>query len=127
MTPEVAAAIEEIAAAFPTSRVDVAPESQGGAYVVAHDLELGEQYQPATSWVGFLIGFQHPRADIYPHFIDQCVMRMDGRPLGDGFSGPMEWHGRHAIQVSRRSNRWNAVTDTAALKLVKVLDWIRTR
>jgi hypothetical protein len=127
MTPEVAAAIEEIKAAFPNHPVDVDPEAQGGAYVTVHDISLGEQYQPTTSWVGFLISFQHPRADVYPHFIDPSVRRVDGRSLGEGFSTPMEWQGRQATQVSRRSNRWNALTDTAALKLAKVLDWISTR
>ena len=32
-----------------------------------------------------------------------------------------------ATMVSRKSNRWNPAQDTAALKLAKVLDWIRTR
>ena len=31
-----------------------------------------------------------------------------------------------AIQISRRSNRWNPDRDTAALKLARVLDWIRS-
>jgi hypothetical protein len=30
-----------------------------------------------------------------------------------------------ATAVSRRANRWNAAVDTAAIKLTRVLDWIR--
>jgi hypothetical protein len=29
--------------------------------------------------------------------------------------------------VSRRSNRWNAANDTAALKLAKVIEWLRSQ
>ena len=127
MTSDVAAAIEEIKAAFPDHRIDVEAESQGGAYVTVHDLSLGDTYQPSRSWVGCLITFQYPRADVYPHFLDPSLKRRDGAPLGEGFSGPIDWHGRQGIQVSRRSNHWDATTDTAALKLAKVLEWVRSR
>jgi len=31
-----------------------------------------------------------------------------------------------AVMVSRASHRWNPVTDTAALKLLRVLEWLAT-
>ena len=129
MTPEVKEAIAEIEAAFRGHRVDTVPEEQGGAYVIVHDLDIGDCYQPDTTWVGFLITFQYPHADVYPHFIDPQVARVDKQPLGQSFSGPTNWDGREgpATQVSRRSKPWNPATDTAATKLAKVLDWIRTR
>ena len=127
MCPEVEAAIEELRRAFPSSAVEVVEEEpQGGAYVVVHNVFVGEQYEPSTTSAGFLITFQYPRADIYPLFFDQGLRRKDGRALGEGFS-LQNWRNRPALQVSRRSNRLNPATDTAAVKLAKVLDWMRSR
>jgi hypothetical protein len=126
MTPEVQTAVEELRAAFAGHRIDVVPEEQGGAYIIVHDLQLGDAYTPATSFVGFLITFQYPRADVYPHFIDAAVRRADGGGIGAGFSGPTTWPGWRGpvIQVSRRSNRLDPGLDTAATKLAKVLAWM---
>lgn len=128
MTPEVAQAIEELRAAFPGSRVDVTPEPQGGAYVVVADQEYGAQYQPERGWVGFLITFQYPHADVYPHFVAGGLKRKDNHSLGEGLSGPTTWPGcpgEQVVQISRRSNRLNPAVDTAAMKLAKVLEWMR--
>jgi hypothetical protein len=127
MTTEVEAAVEEIREAFPDNRLEVEPEAQGGAYIVVHDLQIGSPYAPSTSWMGFLIPYQYPYADCYPHYIDGGVKRADGQGFGDAFSGPTPWQGRSAVQISRRSNRLNAATDTALLKLLKVLEWVRSR
>jgi len=127
MTPEVKVAIEEIKATFPDQRVDVEDEPQGGAYVVVHDLSIGTTYAPSSTWVGFVVSYQYPYADVYPHFIDGEVQRVDKQGLGGGFSNRATWQNRSAVQVSRRSNRWNPAVDTAATKLIKVLEWIRIR
>jgi Prokaryotic E2 family E len=127
MTPEVAAAVQEIKHAFPDRRVEVFPEEQGGAYVIVPDLDLGARYTPSTSWCGFLITFQYPRADVYPHFLDGSVRRSDGGGFPAGITGPTTWQDRQALQVSRRSNRWNPALDTALTKLVKVLEWVRSQ
>jgi hypothetical protein len=127
MTPEVREAVEEVRRAFPASTVEVLEEEQqGGAYVLARSLFVGDQYEPSTTWAGFLITFQYPRVDVYPHFFDAGVRRKDGRPLGESFS-LQSWRGQPALQVSRRSNRLNPATDTAAVKLAKVLEWLRSR
>jgi len=127
MTPEVGEAIDEIRRAFPTSSVEVVEEEQqGGGYVVVHGVFVGNHYEPSTTWVGFLITFQYPRVDVYPHFFDARLRRRDGRALGEAFS-LQSWRARPALQISRRSNRWNPATDTAAVKLAKVLEWIRSR
>ena len=55
------------------------------------------------------------------------VRRADGKQHGKGFSGPLVWQGRLALQVSRRSNRWSPALDTAAAKLLKVLEWVRSQ
>lgn len=127
MTPDVERAVEEVKRAHVGHHVEVVPEPQGGAYVRVDDLEIGEQYEPSRTWIGFLIPYLYPRADCYPHFMDGAVKRSNGQPLGVSFSGPVVWQERSAIQISRRSNRLNPLTDTAALKLAKVLEWIRLR
>lgn len=125
MTPEIEAAVEEVRMYFTGHRVEIDPEAQGGAYVIVHGLEVGSRFTPTTSWVGFLITFQYPYADVYPHFIAGELRRADGAGYPQGITGPTTWHDRQALQVSRRSNRWNPATDTAALKLAKVLEWLR--
>jgi hypothetical protein len=127
MTPEVEQAVEEIRTSFEGHRVDVESEPQGGAYVIVYDLSVGDHYVPATTWFGFLITFQYPRADVYPHFIDAQLQRADGRAHGAGFSGPTQWRDRQAIQISRRSNRLNPAVDTAATKLAKVIEWMKSQ
>lgn len=127
MTPAVQAAIDEIKAAYVGHRIEVDEEPQGGAYVIVHDIDVGDRYTPSTTWIGSLITFQYPRAEVYPHFVDAALRRADGQLHSAGFSGPIEWHGRQALQVSRRSPRWDPTSDTAGTKLAKVRDWIRTR
>jgi hypothetical protein len=127
VTPEVDAAITEVRNAFPTNRVDVEPDAEGGAWVIVNDLPLGPPYDRGATWVGFQITFQYPRSDVYPHFMDGILRRKDGQALGAGFSGPIDWRGRMAVQVSRSSKRWNPLIDTAATKLAKVLEWVRDK
>lgn len=123
MTPEVQQAIAEIQQAFPGHTVEVEAEGQGGAHVIVHDLLIGEQYVPFTAWVGFTISYHYPYADVYPHYLDAELRRVNGLVQGTGLS-LATWRNRQVIQVSRRSNRWNAAIDTAATKLTKVLTWL---
>jgi hypothetical protein len=132
MKPEIQKAIDEIKAAFQDVALDIEPDQEGGVYVRAHDLSVGLQYEPERSWSAFRITFQYPFADIYPHFFVPDLRRKDGRPLGEGFhsTGQVWQHpgGREpATMVSRRSKDRNPATETAALKLAKVLDWIRSQ
>ncbi|HVV12775.1 hypothetical protein [Amycolatopsis sp.] len=39
----------------------------------------------------------------------------------------VDWSGRAALQLSRRSNRWNPARDNAALKAQKVITWFTTQ
>lgn len=131
MTAAVQKAIEEIRNAFAQHSVEAESDGQDGAFVKAHALFIGDQYEPSTSWLAFRITFQYPHADVYPHFCVPGLKRKDGKPLGSEFNLNNTWQtaakGEPATMVSRRSNRLNAATDTASLKLAKVLDWIRTR
>ncbi len=126
MTPEVEQAIEEIKTLFPGSPIETEGESQGGAYVIVHNLDFGAKYNPSKNWIGFLIDFQYPRSDVYPHFFDRAVVRADGRKYGEGISSA-SWRNREVWQISRKSNRLNPAVDTAAFKLAKVLEWLRVQ
>jgi hypothetical protein len=123
---EVAEAIAEIEATFPDSKVDVREEDQGGAFVVVDPVDPGGAYEQCETWIGFQITFQYPFADVYPHFVRGDLRRTDGAGLVEGMS-PAQWEQRAAIQVSRRSNHLDPASDTAAIKLLKVLEWLRTR
>ena len=103
-------------------------------------VELGPRYTPSATWLKFQVTFQYPAADVYPLFIPPDVVRADaapnngapgnGTPLGEGTMLNQYADGPGAapiptIQLSRRSNRLNPATDTAALKVEKVLSWLR--
>ena len=123
---EVRQAIDEIAAAYPEVTVSADVDGEGGAYVFVRDVHLAPIYQQRETWVGFHITYMYPEADVYPHFVRADLCRTDGAPLGDGTS-PASFQGQSAIQLSRRSNRLNPATDTALLKLQKVLRWLNAR
>lgn len=127
IAPDVTEAIAEIRRSFPNHEVDLAEDGQGGARVTVHGFALGEQYSPSTSWIGFTIGFQYPAADVYPHFVRGDLARRDEKPLGEAMTTGHTWNGAAAVQVSRRSKRWDRGADTAAIKLTKVLEWLRSR
>lgn len=127
MNPDVERAIAEIQQAFPGNAVEIQPDPNGGAYITVQDLAIGDQYTPSKSWVGFQITFQYPHADVYPHYIDGTIRRVDGQTYGVGMQLSQSWQGRNAVMVSRRSNRWNAAVDTAATKLAKILSWVRSQ
>lgn len=126
MIPEVKSAIDEIAGAFPGCRLDAVEDGQGGAFVTLHDAALDERYQQRTTWVSFQITHTYPYADVYPHFVRHDLSRCDGKPLGEGTSMG-NFRNEPAIQLSRRANRHNPATDTALLKLFKVLRWLNSR
>jgi hypothetical protein len=126
VTPEVSKAIDEIRAAFPDAEVNVREEPDGGAVVIVDPVDPGEQYQQRATWIGFRITFQYPYSDVYPHFVRGDLVRVDGQPLGEGTS-VTTFENRSAVQLSRKSNRHNAATDTAVIKLHKVLLWLRNR
>ena len=119
-----AQAIEEIRCTFEGCDVEVEPDGSGGAVVVVRGVPLGCPYVQAEAWFGFHITFQYPYADVYPHFTNPELARPEGAGLGSGF-GTASFRGQQAIQISRRSNRLNPERDTAALKLLKVVTWMK--
>jgi hypothetical protein len=127
MTDPVKKALEQLDSSYPgEKRIEVQEDGAGGVYVIVNDVDIGTMYEQSTTWVGFRIVFNYPYADVYPHFVRPDLVRNDGRPLGDGISGGHRFLGRTALQLSRRSNRLNPATDTAATKLLKVVQWLVT-
>lgn len=132
LKPAVLRAVEEIRAQFAGNEIETWADPDGGVFVRVHGVDLGETYEPRFGWVGFRITFQYPQADIYPHYLPGNLRRRDGRALGEAMHANHAFHPTGgspevAVMVSRKSNRLNAATDTAVLKLLKVIDWIRSR
>lgn len=126
ITPIVAKAIEQIRVSFPDCPLDIAPDGSGGAFVTVNKVPLAPPWAHPETWVGFAITFQYPYADVYPHFVRHDLRRVDGKPLGQGL-GQAQFRNQPAVQISRKSNKLNPATDTACLKLLKVLQWLRSQ
>ena len=126
MLEKIEAAVQEIREAFPECTVTAREDGDGGAQVMVESVPLGPPYVQATTWVAFAITRQYPYADVYPHFVRGDLTRADGAALGGGM-GLTAYLGQPAVQISRRSNRLNPTTDTAAIKLAKVLHWLLAR
>jgi hypothetical protein len=125
IAPVVQRAIAELRSTFHDCAVEAEPDGSGGAYVVVRGISLGAPYVQSETWIGFQITFQYPYADVYPHFACPDLARSDGRPLGEGL-GAAQFRNQQAVQISRRSNKLDPATDTATLKLLKVLQWLRS-
>ncbi len=123
MTPEVEKAVEELRTRFPDTEVDAVGTGDGGATVTIARVGPGPAYVQRETWMGFTISYLYPSADIYPLFASPDLTRVDGEPHGEGIS-LRSFQGAPALQLSRRSNRLNPATDTAALKVAKVLQWL---
>lgn len=126
MSSEITEALEEIRATFPDSTVESLFNGDGSVWVTVANLFMGEQWTPSLSSVSFTIGFQYPYLDCYPHYVDVALRKKDGTPFGPGLHlaqrNPL---GDEAVMVSRQNRHASEVPDTAATKLVKVLDWLR--
>jgi hypothetical protein len=122
LTPEVAAAVEAVRAHFAGHPVEVTPDGAGGCFMVVEDVEVGDRYEPPITWLGFHISAACPMSDVYPHYVG-LLSRVDGHPHG-GAIQQVSWRDRPALQVSRRSNRWNPKLDNAANKAEKVIVWL---
>ena len=124
MKSEVKQAVDELRRCFSEAEIKVHAKADGGAAVTIDTIDLGSAYTPRYSWIKFAISFQYPYADIYPLFVRPDVIRADGQPHGTGIS-LASFEGESALQLSRRSNRWDPSVDTATLKITKVIQWFR--
>jgi hypothetical protein len=126
LTADVQAAVEDLHRGLPDATLVVREDGEGGAIVIVEDVPLGDPWAQPSTWIGFRIAFSYPYADVYPHFVRGDLSRADGGPLGEALT-PTTFEGRSAIQISRRSNHRDPAIETALLKLLKVLAWIRSR
>lgn len=126
MNQEVAEAIGELKAAYPSSTVTVTEDGQGGAYVTVEEVDLGSRLEPRTSWMGGHITALYPYADIYPLFIDAGVRRSDGQPFQIPITHGHIFQGRPALQVSRINRQVQLTTQTAVMRFKKTLDFLET-
>lgn len=118
-------AVDAVREHFAGHTVEVFPDDTGGAHMIVHDVKIGNAYTPESTWLGFQINAAYPQSDVYPHYIGR-VARRDDRPHGEGIQA-VEWQSRLALQLSRRSHRWNPAFDNAVLKAEKVITWFATR
>ena len=123
MNPEVAQAVVELKDRFPDAEVVASDTGDGGAIVTINPVDAGPAYVQRETWLKFAMSPQYPYADVYPLFVRPDLTRVDGNGHGEGFS-TASFHGEPALQVSRASKRLNPATDTAALKVTKVLKWL---
>jgi hypothetical protein len=126
MKPLVEQAVEEIRATFSTAAVTVDDDAEGGAYVTVDPVTLAGPYRQTETWIGFHIAFQYPASDVYPLFVRHDLARRDGAALGAGMS-PVQYRGRPAVQISRKSNHLDPTVQTAVHKILKVLAWLESR
>ena len=126
MKPEVKQAVEELREHFPDAEVMAVGTDDGGAMVTIDPVDPGPAYIQRETWLKFAITFQYPYSDVYPLFVRPDLSRVDGQGHGEGIAKG-EFDGESAIQLSRRSNRLNPAIDTAALKVTKVLAWLRAQ
>lgn len=126
LTDAVAEAIRQVEAGLPETSWLVREDGQGGAVLTGEALPLGGPWAQSETWVGFRIAFNYPYADVYPHFVRGDLVRQDGGPLGEALS-PTTFEGRPAIQISRSSARRDPAIETALIKLLKVMAWLRAR
>jgi len=127
MKPEVERAIAEIREAYRETTITFRQDGEGGADVILEEVDPGLVYRERVTWIGFRITFQYPYSDTYPHYVRGDLSRADGRSLGEGMSQNQNFEGRPAVQISRRSNHLDPRTQTALLKLQKVLAWLPSR
>lgn len=138
MKPDVSVAVGELESALIGGAVRVKEDRDGGAYVVVDDVAIGDAFSPRSSWIGFHVVWTYPDADIYPHFTDAGINYVGSGPTpnqhADGNlpaaltrGATMPGFELPAIQISRRSNHRNADTDTAVQKLLRIIDFLRTR
>lgn len=123
----VSEAIKEIGVDFPGTAIVTEPDGSGGARVIIESVDLGTPYRQKKTWLGAHLPAQLPYADIYPVFADGALERDDGQTFGAGITPNHRFMARNAIQISRRSKRADLSVQTPAMKLLKIVYWLRSQ
>ncbi len=119
-------ALENIRVSFEPTEWIIEPDGAGGVRIRFGPVALSATYVQRESWIAAQLSAQLPYADIYPVFLRGDLTRADGSPLVAPLTGGDTFMGQPAVQASRRSPRRNP-SETATMKLRKVLDWVNTR
>jgi hypothetical protein len=127
MNGPVQKALDDIKACFKPKDFEVEPDGAGGARVRFGPVKLSKTYQQRETWVAGHVPPQVPYADIYPVFVRGDLARADGAALAAPITPGHIFMGQPAVQVSRRSNRRDPAFETAALKFMKVIDWLNSQ
>ena len=127
IAPAVAEAIEEIRATFEGAIVSVEADGEGGAYVRVDPLIQARRTPSARRGSG-----SGSRPSTRTPTCIRCSSGMTcagqtARRSGRASPRTHTFDGQPAVQVSRRSNHLNPATDTAAIKVLKVLSWMASR
>lgn len=124
---EVVQALNQIQAAFPDAKLEWHEDGRGGCWFFLEPVDPGSLYSTRAIWAAGDISALYPNADVYPVFVSPTLERVDKQGFGPAITTGHNFHGRPAIQVSRASRHRNPALDTAANKLIKVLEWLSTR
>jgi hypothetical protein len=138
MKASIATAVEEIVGAGIGTRVKTMQDADGGAYVIVDEVAICASFSPSTAWIGFHLVWTYPDADVYPHFTDPSLRYLGSNssanqypegnlPIAMSRGATMPGFEIPAIQVSRRSNHRNAETDSALQKLLRIIEFLRSR
>ncbi len=127
LAQSVEAAIREVETSFAPSRVVAEPDGRGGAHVIVERVPLGPPFVQSEIWVGAHLPAQLPYSDVYPVFVSGELKRVDSEPLKPPITAGHTFLGRSAVQISRRSNGVDLSAQSAAMKMQKVLHWMRTQ
>jgi hypothetical protein len=126
LNPAVRQGLDELQLVF--GELKVVPDGQGGARVTVTCVPLPPGLSRGETWAGFLVPFNYDDVQVYGHHFPRDLRRADGAVFeGPGFSYGGTWEERPSLVVSRSSQNWRKGADTAALKLVKVIEFLRSR
>jgi hypothetical protein len=127
MNAAVERAVAELKVTFDPCAVVVEDDAEGGAYVIVESVPLAGPYEQKDTWFGFHITGQFPYSDIYPVFARADLRRRDGTAFGEAISTGHTFRTRAAIQVSRKSNGRDPLTEAASAKILKVRAFLESR
>jgi hypothetical protein len=131
-------AVNQLRELFGEENVHFRADGIGGAFVVVLGVRLPDQYEQASTWIGFHILHNCPFPDTYPHYVRPDLRFTDGRSVAV-IRGPIDWEGlkgelgrvvgtTQSLWISRRSNRKSDDdVETPLEKLMKVIQWLNTQ
>lgn len=125
MNTNVDKALAELRMQFRDTNISVTEDGNGGAYFVIEKVDIGRYFVPSETWLGGHITAAFPFADIYPMYMDADLKRAGGKAFVAPVVPINGWQGRPAIQVSRINRAAASEPQSAAFKVLRVIDFLR--